>query len=69
MAKVTPWYSSIGGVYHDNTACGEGQTVPLEHLRAGTGERPQCETCAQFDDDEARQGSVDATVAQSAKDR
>ena len=66
MARVTPWHSAVGGVYHNNTACSEGQTIPLEHLRAGTGQRPQCATCAQFDEDEAKQDSVDTVERESA---
>lgn len=67
MAKVTPWHSALQGVYHDNTACGEGQTIPLQHLRAGTGKRPLCETCAQFDIDEAQQDSVDLVESETIK--
>ena len=68
MAKVTPWYSAIGGVYHDNTACSDGQTVAMEHLRAGTGKRPLCETCEKFDADEARKDSIDATAKEPGQE-
>lgn len=67
MARVTPWHSAVGAVYHNNTACGEGQSIALEHLRAGTGQRPLCEICAQFDEDEAKQDSVDTVESGSAR--
>ena len=66
MAKVTPWHSAIGSVYHDNTACSDGQTIAMEHLRAGTGKRPRCDTCEKFDADEARQDSID-TIAKEPR--
>jgi len=66
VARVTPWHSAVLGVYHDNTACGEGQSISLQHLRAGTGQRPLCAICAQFDEDEAKQDSIDTVNAESA---
>ena len=66
MARVTPWHSAVDGVYHNNTACSEGQMIPLEHLRAGTGKRPLCDICAKFDEDEAKQDLLDTVESESA---
>lgn len=64
MARVAPWHSAVGGVYHNNTACSEGQAIGLKNLRAGTGNRPLCDVCAIFDEDESQRDSVDGVYAQ-----
>ena len=68
MVRVAPWYSAIDGVYHDNTACSEGQAISLANLRAGTGKRPLCEVCARFDEDERKRNSVDSHEPEDVHD-
>ena len=48
MAKVAAFHSVKTGapqVYHDNSACTEGNNIEKENKRAGTGGRPQCDHC------------------------
>jgi hypothetical protein len=48
MAKVTPFHSvepRARNVYHDQTACTEGNNIEDRNKRSGTGGRPKCEHC------------------------
>ena len=51
MAKVSPFHSvkpNDRQVYHDNTACTEGNNIEPGNKRLGTGGRRQCEHCARL---------------------
>jgi len=51
MAKTTPFHSvkpNTRNVYHDNTACTEGNNIEKQYLRTGTGGRRLCEHCARL---------------------
>jgi hypothetical protein len=48
MPKVTPFHSkkeNTKNVYHDNSACTEGNNIERQYLAAGTANRPRCEHC------------------------
>jgi hypothetical protein len=51
MAKVAAWHSKRvqdRNVYHDNTACTEGNNIEAQNRVAGTGGRPKCNHCAKL---------------------
>jgi|CXWL01.1.fsa_nt_gi hypothetical protein len=51
MAKVAPFHSTKPAsrqVYHDQSACTEGNNIERRYLTAGTGGRRQCEHCARL---------------------
>lgn len=48
MAKVAPYHSinpRDPDVYHDHDDCPNGQQIPPENLRSGTGGYPRCGSC------------------------
>jgi hypothetical protein len=48
MPKKSPWYSAkIGAkpVYHNNSSCNTGNNIEKEYIRQGTGNRPLCDEC------------------------
>jgi hypothetical protein len=55
--KKAPWFSSAPkhrydqeeAVYHDNSACMEGDNIPEQDNRAGTDHRPLCPQCERLD--------------------
>jgi hypothetical protein len=54
MPKVAPWHSTRPGerVYHDNTACTEGNNIERHYLARGTGlGRTPCHHCKRLDDE------------------
>lgn len=48
MPKVKPWYSTKGGVYHDNTKCTLGDNPEPENIRRGDGDKRHCKVCAEL---------------------
>jgi hypothetical protein len=56
--KKSPWFSSAPThpkdkqqpVYHDNSACMEGDNIPENHKRSGTDNRPLCPQCGRLGD-------------------
>jgi hypothetical protein len=51
MAKVAPFHSiapSDRRVYHDNSACTEGNNIEPRNKRPGTAGRPRCEHCSRL---------------------
>ena len=42
------WYSTVGVDYHNNRHCTLGMNIEVKHGRAGTGDMPLCEQCAQL---------------------
>jgi len=51
MPQKYPWHSKRPGetVYHDNTACTEGNNIESYYMAQGTGGRKKCEHCARLD--------------------
>jgi hypothetical protein len=52
MPRTSPFHSAkpnTRNVYHDNSACTEGNNIERQYLRAGTANRPKCEHCARLD--------------------
>jgi hypothetical protein len=51
MPQKSPWHSTRPGetVYHDNTACTEGNNIEKRYLADGTANRPKCDHCARLD--------------------
>lgn len=55
--KKAPWFSNAPKhlndkeqpFYHDNSACTEGDAIPVEERRAGTDSRPLCPQCGRLD--------------------
>ncbi len=54
--KTSPWFSTEEkrsahevDVYHDNTACLDGDLIEKNHHRYGTDNRPLCKQCARLD--------------------
>lgn len=46
--KVAPWHSvrlADPRVYHDNTACTEGNNIEHKNRRSGTDNRRRCDHC------------------------
>ena len=43
----TPWRSTEGTVYHDNSMCTEGKKV--SQRLEGTGQKPDCPECGRLD--------------------
>lgn len=39
------WHSVLRPVYHNNTACTEGNNIERRNLRSGTGGKPLCRKC------------------------
>lgn len=51
MTKVSPWHSVLETdrqVYHDNTACTEGNNIEAKYRRPGTDGRPRCKRCSEL---------------------
>jgi len=46
MAKTSAFHSVKQDVYHDNTACTEGNNIEKENLRPGTGGKRKCVRCS-----------------------
>ena len=40
------WHSVLRDVYHNNTACTEGNNIERRYLRSGTGGKALCRHCA-----------------------
>lgn len=54
MPKTSPFYSKNPEdpkVYHDNSACSQGQKIKPENKLYGTDGRQKCEFCKKFDDE------------------
>lgn len=51
MPKQQPWHSTRPGetVYHDNTACTEGNNIERYYFAWGTGNRRLCDHCKRLD--------------------
>ena len=52
MSQTSPWHSVKVGerpVYHDNTACTEGNNIEPQYRRSGTAGRRKCEHCERLD--------------------
>lgn len=52
MPKTLPFYSKNPEdpqVYHDNSACYEGQKIKQENRVSGDGGRQKCEVCKKLD--------------------
>lgn len=47
MAVVSPWYSILSDVYHNNTECDTGNNIETENRREGTGGKDLCHECAE----------------------
>jgi hypothetical protein len=47
MPRKSPWYSAKSGteVYHNNSACTEGNNIERENVRQGTGGKSLCSSC------------------------
>ncbi len=48
MPKVSAFHSvkpNTRNVYHDNSACTEGNNIEKQYWRTGTAGRPRCEHC------------------------
>ena len=43
MTKAAPWHSAGSEVYHDNTACTEGNNIERKNRRPGTGGKRKCQ--------------------------
>lgn len=43
--KTSPWHSVKQYVYHNETACPEGNNIERENRRNGTGGKPLCNRC------------------------
>lgn len=51
MAKVSPFHSvkpNSSNVYHDNSACTEGNNIEAKYKKAGTDGRPKCAHCSRL---------------------
>jgi hypothetical protein len=51
MAKTAAWHSTRTNdrnVYHDDTACTEGNNIEAKYRAAGTGGRPKCDHCSRL---------------------
>ena len=51
MPKVAPFHSvkePTRQVYHDNSACTEGNNIEAKYKRSGTDNRPLCERCKEL---------------------
>lgn len=47
MAKsITEWHGVGREVYHNNTACTEGNNIEIENIRKGKGGLRLCKRCA-----------------------
>ena len=50
--KKTPWHSvksTDRRVFHDDTACTEGNNIESQYKKSGTDGRPKCEHCKRLD--------------------
>lgn len=52
MPKVPAFHSKRPGetVYHNNSACTEGNNIEKKYLTSGTGGRPLCNHCSKLND-------------------
>lgn len=51
MPKTMPFHSikpQAKNVYHDNSACTEGNNIESYYKRMGTANRPRCEHCSRL---------------------
>ena len=51
MPLKSPWHSKLKTrtkVYHDNTACTDGNSIEDRYRVAGTGDRPKCYHCVRL---------------------
>lgn len=48
MAVTSLWHSVKAGVHHNNTRCMTGNNIERENLRSGTGGKPLCKECADY---------------------
>jgi hypothetical protein len=58
MTKVNPWHFMNAWVYHDNSECTAGCTIPEPPRTPGTGAKRRCGECTGLnrrDDDTRRQ--------------
>lgn len=47
--RTSPWYSTrTRDVYHDNTACTEGNNIERQYRHDGTGGLPKCSHCSRL---------------------
>lgn len=52
MPQTSAWHSvkeTDRKVYHDNTACTEGNNIETKNRRSGTDGRPKCDHCTRLD--------------------
>ena len=49
MTKTAPWHAPGSNVYHDNTACAEGNNIEQENRQKGTGEKRRCQNCQRLE--------------------
>lgn len=52
MPKVSPFHSKLENdpqVYHDNSACTEGNNIEDKNRKPGTDGRPRCSRCTELD--------------------
>lgn len=43
--KTHPWHSIKSNRYHDDTRCNTGNNIESENRRSGTGGKPKCQEC------------------------
>jgi hypothetical protein len=48
MPKVSPFYSPLQSVHHNNSKCTEGNNIESNNKTAGTGGKPLCQHCARL---------------------
>ena len=54
MTKTGPWHTTESRVYHDDTACTEGNNIELKNRQQGTGAKEKCSICLRLQRDRQR---------------
>jgi hypothetical protein len=67
MSKTTAWHSRLGGPYHNDTRYNTGNNIEKGNRVPGTGGRPHCEECADWQ--AGRKGSETAGRTFCSKSR
>ena len=50
----SPWHSIKRPVHHNNTNCNTGNNIETENLRQGTGGKPLCDECVEWNKKESK---------------
>ena len=48
MPNRSPWNSVKQTVYHNNTECKSGNSIPAQDYRSGTDGKPLCDECSRL---------------------